>query len=127
MESFRQGLRQLNFIEGQNLAIELRYPQQGLQELPTLAAELVRLQVDVITAFGDYAPRVVQEATQTIPIVAMGDDLLGAGIITSLSRHGGNTTGVSILSPELRGFSNVGRREGSDRVDDVVCRSRNQG
>ena len=101
MESFRQGLRQLNFIEGRNLAIELRYPQRSLQELPTLAAELVRLQVDVITAFGDYAPRVVQEATQTIPIVAMGDDLLGAGIITSLSQHGGNTTGVSILSPEL--------------------------
>jgi putative ABC transport system substrate-binding protein len=101
MESFRQALRQLDFIEGQNLTIELRHPQRGSQELPSLAAELVRLQVDVIVAFGDHAPRVVQEATQTIPIVAMGDDILGAGIISSLSRPGGKTTGITILSAEL--------------------------
>ncbi len=101
MESFRQALRQLNFVEGQNVAIELRHPQRGLAELPGLAAELVRLQVDIITAFGDYAPRVAQEATQTIPIVAIGDDILGAGIISSLSRPGGNTTGLTILAPEL--------------------------
>jgi putative ABC transport system substrate-binding protein len=101
MESFRQALRQLDFIEGQNLTIELRHPQRGSQELPSLVAELVRLQADVIVAFGDHAPRVVQEATQTIPIVAMGDDILGAGIISSLSRPGGNTTGFTILSAEL--------------------------
>src|SRR5262245_13492330 len=101
MESFRQALRQLDFIEGQNLAIELRHPQRGSQELPSLAAELVRFQVDVIVAFGDHAPRVVQEATQTIPIVAMGDDILGAGIISSLSRPASNTTGITILSAEL--------------------------
>jgi putative ABC transport system substrate-binding protein len=101
MESFRQALRQLDFVEGQNLAIELRHPQGGSQELPNLATELVRLQVDVIVAFGDHAPRVAQEATQTIPIVAMGDDILGAGIISSLSRPGGNTTGITILSAEL--------------------------
>jgi ABC transporter substrate binding protein len=102
MESFRQALRQLNYVEGENLAIELRYPQQrGPEELPRLAAELVGLQVDVITAFGDHAPRVAQEATPTIPIVAIGDDILGAGIISSLSRPGGNTTGLTILAPEL--------------------------
>jgi len=81
--------------------MELRHPRSGPQELPELAAELVRLKVDVIMAFGDHAPRVVQEATQTIPIVAIGDDVLGAGIITSLSRPGGHTTGLTIFSPEL--------------------------
>jgi len=101
MESLRQSLRQLDFVEGRNIVMELRHPRSGPQELPELAAELVRLKVDVIMAFGDHAPRVVQEATQTIPIVAIGDDVLGAGIITSLSRPGGHTTGLTILSPEL--------------------------
>jgi putative ABC transport system substrate-binding protein len=72
-----------------------------MQQLPELAAELVRLKVDVIATFGDFSPRVVQQATQTIPIVAIGDDILGAGVISSLSRPGGNTTGLSILAPEL--------------------------
>ena len=97
MESLRQSLRQLDFVEGRNVVLELRHPRAGPQELPELAAELVRLKVDVIMAFGDHAPRVVQEATQTIPIVAIGDDVLGAGIITSLSRPGGHTTGLTIL------------------------------
>jgi putative ABC transport system substrate-binding protein len=101
MESFRQGLRELGFIDGQNVAIELRYAQGGLHQLPDLAAELVRLKVDVIQASGDLAPRVAQQATTTIPIVAMSDDILGAGLVTSLSRPGGNTTGLTILSPEL--------------------------
>jgi len=79
MESFRQALRQLDFVEGRNVVIELRHPRAGPQELPDLAAELVRLKVDVITAFGDHAPRVVQQATQTIPIVAISDDMFGAG------------------------------------------------
>src|SRR6478672_5529224 len=101
MESFRQALRQLGFVEGQNVSIELRYAQGGPQQLPALAAELVRLKVDVITTFGDFSPRVAQQATQTIPIVAVGDDILGAGVITSLSQPGGNTTGLTILAPEL--------------------------
>src|SRR5262245_11750082 len=88
MESFRQALRQLDFVEGRNIIIELRHPRTGPQELPDLAAELVRLKVDVITAFGDHAPRVVQQATQTIPIVAISDDMFGAGIITSLDPAG---------------------------------------
>jgi len=101
MESFRQALRQLGFVEGKNVRIELRHVRGGVQQLPELATELVRLKVDVITTFGDFSPRVVQQATQTIPIVAIGDDVLGAGVITSLSRPGGNTTGLTILAPEL--------------------------
>jgi ABC-type uncharacterized transport system substrate-binding protein len=101
MESFTQALRQLGFIEGHNVTIELRYARGGVQQLPELAAELVRLKIDVLATFGDLAPRVAQQATQTIPIVAIADDILGAGIVTSLSRPGGNTTGLNLLSPEL--------------------------
>ena len=101
MESFTQALRQLGFIEGHNVEIELRYAQRGQQQLPELAAELVRQKVDVILASGDLAPRVAQQATTTIPIVAFSDDILGAGLVTSLSRPGGNTTGLTIMSPEL--------------------------
>jgi len=101
MESFRQGLRTLGFVDGQNIAIELRYAQGGPKQLPELAAELVRLKVDVIYTAGDLAPRVAQQATETIPIVVISDDILGAGVVASLSRPGGNTTGLTILSPEL--------------------------
>src|SRR5262245_51809070 len=86
IESFRQGLRALGFVDGQNVAIELRYAQRGPQQLPEHAAELVRLKVDVILAPGDLAPKVAQQATETIPIVAGGDDILGAGLVASLSR-----------------------------------------
>jgi putative tryptophan/tyrosine transport system substrate-binding protein len=95
MEAFRQALRQLGYVEGQNVAIELRYAQGGPQELPRLAADLVGLNVDVITAFGDLAPKVAQQATGTIPIVAISDDIIGAGLIEGLSRPGGNTTGFT--------------------------------
>lgn len=101
MESFRQGLADSGFVEGRNVAIELRFAQAGLHQLPELAAELVRMKVDVIEASGDLAPRVAQQATRTTPIVAFSDDILGAGLISSLSRPGGNMTGLTILSPEL--------------------------
>src|SRR5262245_17393685 len=101
MESFTQALRQLGLIEGHNVAIELRHPRAGQQQPPELAAELVRLKVDVVLASGDHAPRVAQQATETIPIVAFSDDILGSGIVTSLNRPSGNTTGLSIMSPEL--------------------------
>lgn len=101
MEWFTQTLQQLGFIEGSNLAVELRYAQEGLQQIPRLAAELIRMKVDVVAAFGDLAPKAIQQETQTIPIVAMADDMVGAGIVSSLSRPGGNTTGVTIMSPEL--------------------------
>jgi putative ABC transport system substrate-binding protein len=101
MESFRQALRQLGFVEGQNVAIELRYARGGLQQLPELAAELVRMKVSVLTTFGDLTPRIAQEATKTVPIVAISDDILGAGLVASLSRPDGNMTGLTIMAPEL--------------------------
>jgi putative ABC transport system substrate-binding protein len=101
MDAFRQGLRESGLVEGRDVVIELRYAEGGLQQLPELAAELIRLKVDVFQASGDLAPRVAQQATATIPIVAFSDDILGAGLIASLSRPGGNMTGLTILSPEL--------------------------
>jgi putative ABC transport system substrate-binding protein len=101
MEAFRQGLRALGLIDGQNVTIELRYSQKGPQHLAELAAELIRSKVDVIFTSGDLAPKVAQQATETVPIVAISDDILGAGVIASLSRPGRNTTGLTILSPEL--------------------------
>jgi putative tryptophan/tyrosine transport system substrate-binding protein len=101
LESFREGLREAGYIEGHNLTVELRYSRRGSQHLPELAAELVRLNVEVIQASGDHAPKVAQQATDTIPILAFTDDVLGAGLVTSLSRPGGNTTGLTILAPEL--------------------------
>jgi putative tryptophan/tyrosine transport system substrate-binding protein len=101
LERFTQALRQLGFTEGHNLAIELRYAQQGLQQIPELAAELARMNVEVVAAFGDLAPKAMQQASKAVPIVAMADDILGAEIVTSLSRPGGNTTGVTVMAPEL--------------------------
>ena len=101
MESFRQVLRQLGFIEGQNVAIELRYARGGLQQIPDLAAELVRIRSDVLVTFGDLTPKVAQQATTKIPIVAISDDILGAGLVASLSHPDANTTGLTIMSPEL--------------------------
>ena len=100
-ELFREGLREAGYIEGYNLTIELRYSRRGSQYLPELAAELVRLNVEVIQASGDFAPKVAQKASGTIPILAFTDDVLGADLVASLSRPGGNTTGLTILSPEL--------------------------
>ena len=96
MESFTQALRQLGFTEGQNVSIELRYARGGLQQVVELAAELVRLKVDVIATFGDLTPKIAQQATRTIPIIAISDDILGAGLVESLSRPGANTTGLTI-------------------------------
>ena len=80
MESFRQTLRQLGYVEGQNIGIE-PLCARWLQQLPALAAELVGLKPDVLFAPGDLAPKIAQQATSTIPIVAMSDDILGAGLV----------------------------------------------
>src|SRR5262245_631068 len=101
LEAYREGLRESGFTEGQNVIVELRYAQRGLQQLAEFAAEFVRMKVDVIQANGDLAPRVAQRATTSIPIVLISDDVEGAGLIASLSRPGANTTGLTILSPEL--------------------------
>jgi len=101
MESFRRGLREQGYVDGRNVIIELRYSREGPQHLAELAADLVRMNVDVIWTAGDLAPKVAQQATRTIPIVATTDDMLGAGLVTSLSHPGGNITGLTILAPEL--------------------------
>ena len=101
LESFREGLRRSGFVEDQNVAIDLRYVQAGQQTLADHAADLVRAKVAVIATFGDSATKIAQQATSTIPIVSLADDLLGSGLIGSLSRPGAHTTGITILAPEL--------------------------
>ena len=103
-EAFRQGLRELGYVEGQNLVIEYRYAEGKLDRLRELAAELVRLPVDVILSAGPTVTRPAQEATSTIPIVmAFDSDPVGSGFVASLARPGGNITGLSTLSPEITG------------------------
>jgi putative ABC transport system substrate-binding protein len=104
LEAFRQGLRDLGYVEGQNLVIEDRYAEGQAERLPDLAAELVRLQVDVIVAAGAPTIRAAQHATRTIPIVMAGTaDPVAQGFIASLARPGGNITGLSNLGVELHG------------------------
>jgi putative tryptophan/tyrosine transport system substrate-binding protein len=102
--AFFNELRRRGFIEGQNLAVEWRTYGEHIDLIPQYAAELVKARVDVIViAAGDKAVRALQQATNTIPIVAMGGDLLGSGFVNSLARPDGNTTGVSILAGEADG------------------------
>ena len=104
IEAFRQGLRELGYIEGKNVITEVRYAEGKLDRLPALAAELVRLNVDLIVTVGPAVTRPVKEATNTIPIVMVFDsDPVGSGFVASLARPGGNITGLSSLSPELTG------------------------
>ena len=102
IQAFRQGLRELGYVEGQNIAIEWRYAEGQADRLPGLAAELVRLKVDVIVTGGAGATRPAKEATAAIPIVMVQDsDPVESGFVSSLARPGGNVTGLSTLHPEL--------------------------
>jgi putative ABC transport system substrate-binding protein len=104
LEAFRQGLRDLGYVEGQSIALESRHAEGQLERLPALAAELVRLQVDVILADGAAAVRAAQHATETIPIVfPNASEPVGQGLVASLARPGGNTTGVSFTDPAVMG------------------------
>ena len=104
VEAFRQGLRELGYIEGQNITIEYRYAEGKLDRVPALAAELVGLKVDIIVTSGPQATRPAKKATATIPIVmAFDTDPVGNGFVASLARPGGNITGLSALSPEISG------------------------
>jgi putative ABC transport system substrate-binding protein len=105
-EAIRLALRELGYIEGQNIAIEYRYAEGKRDRLPELAAELVLLKVDIIVvAGGPPGIRAAKNATKTIPIVmvARGIDPVEAGLVESLARPGGNVTGVTNLSTELGG------------------------
>ena len=93
VEAFRQGLRELGYIEGKNIVIEYRFAKDNLERLPELAAELVRLKVDVIVVQGPQAIPAAKNATKTIPIVMGSPDPVGTGLVESLARPGGNITG----------------------------------
>jgi len=105
IEAIRLALRDLGYIEGQNIAIEYRYAEGKQDRFPELAAELVLLKVDIIVVGGDALARAAKNATKTIPIVMMGSgsDPVEIGLIESLARPGGNITGLTLLSRELGG------------------------
>src|SRR2546428_313296 len=104
-ESFRQGLRDLGYVEGQTIVIEWRFAEDKIDRFPDLAAELVRLKVDAIVAGNAAAVGALKRATTAIPIViaSYGGDLVADGIVASFAKPGGNITGVTPLDPELIG------------------------
>lgn len=104
VDAFRQGLRELGYVEGKTIVVEWRYAEGKLDRLPALAAELVRLKVDVIVASAPPPTRSAKQATATIPIVmSYDDDPVGNGFVASLARPGRNITGLATLAPELSG------------------------
>ena len=104
LEAFRQGLREHGYIEGQNLAIEVRFAEGKLDRLSDLARELIDLKVDVIAAGTTRAMQAAKKTTATIPIVMVGaSDPVSSGLVAGLARPGGNVTGLSLLATELGG------------------------
>jgi putative tryptophan/tyrosine transport system substrate-binding protein len=104
MEAFRQGLRELGYIEGKNLIIEWQSAEGHFDRLPELTGELIRHKVDVIVSAGPAATRALKDATALIPIVIANEaDPVGTGFVASLARPGGNITGLATLAPELSG------------------------
>src|SRR6266436_215055 len=102
LQAFRDGLRELGYVEGKNLQLEVRWGEGKLERLPALAAELVQLKVDVIVAASSPSVVAASRATRTIPIVMpLSSDPVGDGLVASLARPGGNITGLSLMSPEL--------------------------
>ena len=102
VEAFRQGLREHGYEEGKNIVVERRYTESRLERVAEVAAEFVRLKVDVIVTSLDVATAAVKQQTQTIPIVmAISIDPVATGFVSSLARPGGNVTGLSTMSPEL--------------------------
>ena len=113
---FRQRLNELGYIEGQSIVLEVRYARGKQELLPALAAELVRLRVDAIYVAGDQVILAAKQATTTIPIVMVACDAVAAGLIASLSRPGGNITGITCLSSEISGKRLELLREASPNV-----------
>ena|SRR5215472_4695832 len=102
-DPFREGLRELGYVDGRTIAIEYRSAEGKEERFPALASELVHLRVDVIFATVAAAVRAAQRATTAIPIVAVVNDPVGAGFVASVARPGGNVTGLSMMSPEVVG------------------------
>jgi putative tryptophan/tyrosine transport system substrate-binding protein len=104
VEAFRQGLRELGYVDGQNITIEYRWADGKFDKLPDLASELVRLKVDVVVAVVTQASLAAKKATATIPIVMIAvADPLGSGLVSSLARPGANITGTSSMTAEVVG------------------------
>ena len=104
LEAFTQGLRERGYVEGQNIVLERRYGEARAERMAEIAAELVRMKVDVIVAVTDQPISAVKRQTQSIPIVMVNSiDPVGTGFVASLAHPGGNITGVSMMSPELGG------------------------
>jgi putative ABC transport system substrate-binding protein len=104
LDAFRQGLRELGYVEGKNINIDYRYTERKLERLPELAQELVRLRVDILVANNTTAAQVAKKSITTIPVVfTTGGNPVTSGLVASLARPGGNVTGVTTNSPELIG------------------------
>ena len=104
VDAFRQGLRELGYVEGKNITIDFRWGDGRNERLPRLAAELVQLKVGIVVAHGVAATVAAQKASATIPIVCFAcGDLLATGLVASLARPGGNITGQTIIAPEVTG------------------------
>jgi putative ABC transport system substrate-binding protein len=104
IDGFREGLRDLGYVEGKNVTVEYRSAQDRLERLPGLAAELVALRVDIIYATVTPAAEAAKKATQTIPIIfGASDDPVAYGLVASLARPGGNVTGLSLAAPDVSG------------------------
>jgi ABC-type uncharacterized transport system substrate-binding protein len=104
LQAFRQGLRELGYVEDQNIALELRWAEGQYDRLPGLAAELVRLKVNIIVAAGPSAVQAAKQVTDAIPMVMPAvADPVAMGFVASLARPGGNITGISNMQPELVG------------------------
>lgn len=119
-EAFRLGLRELGWVEGENVVIEQRDAETRIERLPELAADLVRLNVDLIVAVGGTAATAAQKATRSIPIVFIAADPVGAGLVASLARPGGNLTGLAALSLELGGKQLEILREAFPRIASIA-------
>ena len=105
-EAFREGLREHGYLEGSNIAIEYRWAEGRFDRLPDLAAELIRLKVDIVVAVVTQASLAAKKSTTTIPIVMVATgDPVGAGLVTSIGRPGGNITGTSSVTPGTAGKS----------------------
>jgi len=102
-EAFRQGLRELGYTEWQTITLEVRWLEGRLERIPELVAELVRLKVDVVVATNSLAAQAAKKATGTIPIVMIGSDPVGQGLVASLSHPGGNVTGLNVFNEVLSG------------------------
>jgi ABC-type uncharacterized transport system substrate-binding protein len=120
-EAFRQGLRELGYVEDRNIALEPRWAEGRYDRYPALAADLVRLKVDAIVTVGGAATQAAQKATRTIPIVmSVVIDPVGSGLVSSLAHPGGNVTGTSMMAPDLVGKQLEVLKEAVPRVSRVA-------